>query len=384
MGVYLAHDLNITKSFLYLTVVACTLSSNSVILFSFFQNYKMRTVTNTMVINHCLTDMLMVMSDVAFYITPGYIPSLTDSYVFCTLSVFFDSLFKVASFLSTVCIAFDRYHNLVRTGRKRMTKKRVALLIAWVWTQSSVVATPWNELIKSDTSTNISACALVKTLPLLLETGSAFSTLSVVFKITSLLLPLLGIYCISFRIFSAGRTRRRVDIKKRSNIQRRFSSTHFANRTARAKITAILLLGIYTVFTAPFLGTVMWTMFSNDRALEPGVAFAVNFWLRLKGVLFPILYITRNRVVLNSVEKLVCCKSRTPYSSDAFVIPGIRKRGILKNHPKGAAQRISLRGHGTVEELGILCIAKNALPKPVNFTDLSKERRVSITEDTSI
>ena len=139
-----------------------------------------------MVINHCLTDMLMVMSDVAFYITPGYIPSLTDSFVFCMLSVFFDSLFKVSSFLSMLCIAFDRYHNLIRTGRKRMTNKRVALLIAWVWTQSSVVATPWNELIKSDTSTNTSACALVKTLPLLLETGSAFSTLSVVFKITSL------------------------------------------------------------------------------------------------------------------------------------------------------------------------------------------------------
>ena len=104
----------------------------------------------------------------------------------------------VASFLSMVCIAFDRHHNLVRTGRKRMTHKRVALLIAWVWTQSSVVATPWNELIKSDTSTNISACALVKTLPLLLETGPAFSTLSAVFKITSLLFPLLGIYCISF------------------------------------------------------------------------------------------------------------------------------------------------------------------------------------------
>lgn len=277
----------------------------------------MRTVTNTMVINDCLTDMLMVMSDVAFYITPGYIPcSLTDSYVFCMLSVFFDSLFKVASFLSMVCIAFDRYHNLVRTGRKRMTHKRVALLIAWVWTQSSVVATPWNELIKSDTSTNISACALVKTLPLLLETGPAFSTLSVVFKKTSLLLPLLGIYCISFRIFSAGRARRRVDIQHRSNIHRRFSPTQFANRTARAKITAILLLGIYTVFTAPFLGTVMWTMFSNNRTLEPSAAFAVNFWFRLKGV--PILHITRNRVVLNSVQKLVLCKSRTPYSSDAF------------------------------------------------------------------
>lgn len=126
-------------------------------------------------------------------------------------------------------------------------------------------------------------------------------------------------------------------------------------------------------------------MFSNNRTLEPSAAFAVNFWLRLKVVLFPILYITRNRVVLNSVQKLVCCKSRTPYSSDAFVIPVISgKRGILKNHPKGPAQRISLRGYGTAKELGILCIANNALTKPVNFTDLSKERRVSIREETSI
>ena len=263
-----------------------------------------------------------------------------------------------------------------------MTKKRVALLIAWVWTQSSVVATPWNELFKNDTSTNTSACGLVKTLPLLLEIRSAFSTLSVVFKITSLLLPLLGIYCILFRIFSAGRTRRRANIQRRSNIQRRFSSTHFANRTARGKITAILLLGTYTVFTAPFLGTVMWTMFSNIHALQPSAAFALNFWLRLKGVIFPILYIARNCVVLNSIQKLVCCKSRTPCFSDAFEIPGTRKRGILKNHPKGPAQR--LRGHGTAKEQGILCIVKNASAKLVNFTDLSKERRVSITEETSI
>ena len=212
------------------------------------QNYKMRTVTNTMVINHCLTDMLMVMSDVAFYITAGYIPSLTDSYVFCMLSVFFDSLFKVASFLSMVCIAFDRYHNLVRNGRKKMTKKRVALLIAWVWTQSSLVATPWNELIKSDTSTNTSACALVKTLPLLLETGSAFSTLSVVFKITSLLLPLLGIYCISFRIFSAGRTRRRVDITNTPTF-----NADFHRHTSPTELLEQRSLRFYCSVSTPFL-----------------------------------------------------------------------------------------------------------------------------------
>ena len=379
MEIYQKQELDIGKSLLCLSVVTCTLFGNVVIVFSYFQNYKMRTVTNALVINHCLTDMLLAISDIAFYVTPAYIPSLMESNVFCILSTFFDSLFKAAAFLSMVCIAFDRYHNLVRACRKRMTKERVTVLIAWVWVQATVAAAPWNELIGSDhVARNAITCAFHRTLPLLFEVGSAINALSIVFKIICVIFPLLSIYYVSYRVFNAGRTRRRVDIQHSLSIRRRFSSEHFAVRSAPAKITAIFLLGVYIICTAPFLVAVIWTMFPKNHFLVPGVAFAVYFMFRLKGSLFPLIYITRNRVVLNSIQKLACCcKSRAPFSSQAFVTGDPRNQDWKKHLNGPGPEQISFnRRQERTKEQRIFCV--------LDFTDLTTARRNSRVGETSI
>lgn len=150
----LPHEFDYGKFSLSFVVIASTLLGNSVLVFSYCQNYKMRTATNTMVLNHCLADMFLVLSDIAFYVTPAYIPSLMDGDVFCTLSAFFDSLFKAASILSMCGIALDRYVHLVRNSRKRMSKERTLLVIAWCWLQSAVVATPWNKLTRLENIVN--------------------------------------------------------------------------------------------------------------------------------------------------------------------------------------------------------------------------------------
>lgn len=376
MGNYQSHELDICRGFLSISVITCMLLGNTVIVFSYFQNYKMRTVTNTLVINHCLTDMLLALSDIAFFITPAYSPGLMESDVFCTSSVFFDSWFKVASFLSMVCIALDRYINLARASCKRMTKWQVAGLLAWVWLQATLVATPWNQ-VKPSSGAKSQRALLRRTFPLLFEAGSAINGLSIFFKIICVLLPVLSIYYVSYRVFSAGRGRRRVDVQQGSSIRRRFSSEHFAARSAPAKITAMLLLGVYIVCTAPFLFAVFWTMFPKNQVLAPKVAFAVYFLFRLKGSLFPILYITRNRVVLSSVQKLSCCvKSSVP---GAFVL-GLNapRKNDWKRHFTGPPQEHPglNRSKETAKKPRVAFAAKIASVK-LDFTDLKRARRSS-------
>lgn len=94
---YLLHEFDIGRCVACVSLIVSSLLSNSVIVFSYCLNYKMRTTTNTMVLNHCLVDIFLALSDIAFYLTPAYVPRLMDSDLFCNLSVSFDSLLKAAS-----------------------------------------------------------------------------------------------------------------------------------------------------------------------------------------------------------------------------------------------------------------------------------------------
>lgn len=76
-----------------------------------------------MVLNYCLVDIFFVLLDIVFYFILVYILRFMNSYLFCELLVFFDSLFKVVLILSMSGIVIDRYINLVRFFRKKMIKK---------------------------------------------------------------------------------------------------------------------------------------------------------------------------------------------------------------------------------------------------------------------
>lgn len=319
----LTHEYDYGKFSLTFLVIASTFLGNSIIIFSYCQNYKMRTATNTMVLNHCLADMFLVLSDIAFYLTPAYIPSLMDSDVFCTLLAFFDSLFKAASILSMCGIALDRYIHLVRNSRRRMSKERTLVVIAWCWLQSAVVATPWNKLTTLENIVNKrTPCP---TLPSLFEAGLPFTALSVFFKIVSVLLPLLGICYVSYRVFSTVRRRRKVKTHEGSlQVSRRVPYEGFVTRAhARSPFTAIILLAVYILCMTPFFVAIAWTMFTKNPVLASGTAFTLYFLFRLKGSLFPILYILRNRFVFSYLHRLVCCsfpkKASVAEYSNAFV-----------------------------------------------------------------
>ena len=310
------------KRSLSILVTVSTLLGNSVIVFSYCQNYKMRTATNTMVFNHCIADIFLAISDIAFYVTPAYQPGLMESDAFCTLSFFFDCLFKVASILSMCGIALDRYVNLVRPSRQRMTKQRAIAVIACCWLTSTIVAAPWNKLARAEDIA--SKRTLCRMLPRFFEAGLPISPLSVFFKTVSVLLPLLGICYVTYRVFSTARRRRKVKIQEGSRqVARRISESFTTRAHTRSPITAIILFVVYITCTTPFVVAIIWSMFPRNHVLAPGVAFAVFFLFRLKGSLFPVLYMLRNRFVLSYLHKLVCCnflsKAKNPACSNAFV-----------------------------------------------------------------
>lgn len=371
---YLPHEFDHGKRCLSILVIVFTLLGNSVIVFSYCQNYKMRTATNTMVLNHCIADMFLVMSDIAFYVTPAYHPSLMESDVFCTLSVFFDCLFKVASILSMCGIALDRYVNLVRTSRKRMTKERAVVVIVCCWLQSTIVAAPWNKLARSEDIA--SKRTLCRTLPRFFEAGLPINALSVFFKTVSVLLPLLGICYVSYRVFSTARTRRKVKIQEGSRQVARRISESFATRAhTRSPITAIILFVVYITCTTPFLVAIVWSMFPRNHVLAPGVAFAVYFLFRLKGSLFPILYILRNRIVLSYLHKFVCCKFLSkaciPDSSNAFVT---RNSGELADWNWLSPRQAKANGSGGGRKESRVFYGARTVTVTFDFTDLKRVR----------
>lgn len=375
----LPHEYHFGKFFLSFLVIATTMLGNSVIIFSYSQNYKMRTATNTIVLNHCLADVLLVLSDIAFYLTPAYIPSLMDSEIFCSLSAFFDSLFKAVSILSMCGIALDRYVHLVRNSRKRISKERTVVIIAWCWLQSAVVATPWNKLSRLENIAN--KRTLCRTLPRLFEAGLPLKALSIFFKIVSVLFPLLGIGYVSYQVFSTVRRRRKVKIHEGSlQVARRVPSVSFVTRAhTRSPITAIILFVVYILCMTPFLVAVIWTMFTKNRVLAPGTAFAVYLLFRLKGSLFPILYILRNRFVLSYLHKRVCCSFPQEASiaeySKAFVTNNSGGRVDLNwVSPRQARGGNGFNRRGGRNESRVFYGGVKTLTVSFDFTDLKRAR----------
>lgn len=317
---YLLHKFDIGRCVASVCLIFFSISTNCIIVISYYLNHKMRTTTNTMVLNHCLVDILLALSDMAFYITPAYIPGLTHSDLFCELSISFDSLLKAASILSMCGIALDRYINLVRPSRKKMTKRQAITSLLWCWAQSAIVAIPYHASFRNyQSETSLSQMAQVcHTLPRLFEAGIPSMALSIFLKTGCVLIPQMCIYYVSYRVFSALRRRRRV--KMGDSLLRvptwPVSADSFVARVqTRSPITAVVLFMLYILCTTPFVVATVWTMRPENRILSPRVAFTVYFSFRLKGSLFPVLYILRNRVVLNSLQKLTCCSNFSRFLS---------------------------------------------------------------------
>ena len=297
----------ILKAVFVVVVMAIAFIGNIFIVFSFFHNFKMRTITNTLVVNLCFTDAFSCALDLSFYAAVIGSWSFAKEQTACQVLFSFDHLLKVASILSMTGIALDRYFNLVRTAKRRMTLARARIVISWCWIQSLIAAVPWN--LSTSTSSNLRK-KLCSHFPYFFEPGMGIESISVFFKITCVLLPILFIYYVSHRIIKAVRRKRKIEVEETtSGVVTGISTERFAVQAfARSGLTAIILFGMYILCTAPFVVAILWTLASHEQILSLQIGFTVYYFFKLKCALFPILYISRNRIILGWLrQKLSCC-----------------------------------------------------------------------------
>lgn len=309
---------SITKCVLILLVVVSSLVGNFFITVSYFQNFKMRTITNTLVLNMSFADEFSAISDIPLYVVPLIIPELLQNLFYCEITTFFGEFFKIASILGMSGIALDRHLYLVKTektprrNRKRwMTRERANAIIALSWGLALVASLPWTLLHSGEHR----ACP--RTIHGLFEPSLTLPSIAIFFKVAFIIMPSFVIYSVLYRLLTSVRRRRKVEVVDDASVFSCSSAERFAVRAnARSSFTAIILFAMYVICTAPFCGVVIYSIFSKTPTLKAPSAFIMYFLFRVKASLFPLVYVLRNRVILSLVlQKLGCCTARLEATS---------------------------------------------------------------------
>lgn len=287
-------------------VIVVSLVGNHLIIFAFINNFKMRTVTNKMVVNLCVVDIMSVLIDVPFYLIPSRTnPELVQQHgFFCRFSLFMYEFMTVAATMSMFCTAVDRYLNLVHTSFRRLSFKKTKIMIGVVWCQAFLAALPWDLLSSSSKSSDL-ALFVCQRFPYIYSPGLSNLGLSIFLKFCCIIIPFFIIVGVFGRILHSSRTRRKIVVNDSSAISRSKTERLAVHSYARSSITAIFLFTIYLVSSTPFIFSVIYTIFIDYTNVSPSFAFTVYYFRRLKGAVLPFMYILRNRNVLVYFERKV-------------------------------------------------------------------------------
>ena len=286
---------------LQLFVLTLAIIGNSFIILAYCRTFKMRTTTNTLVVNLCVADFLSSISEVPYWSVQLVDNRIyVNNNIFCKAMLAVEDLFQVASCLAMCGIAFDRYLALVKGLKGKMTRTRIRVAIAWTWAQSLIAAVPWGIL----QPTNNERCLRF---PHYYEPGIHFRSANILLKSLFIVLPILFTYYVFFRIIKAVRRRRRLGIEN-NYVQRNWSAEKFAvDAHNRSSKTAIVLFSMYVICTFPFSVAYIWDMATGEPFKIINVAFMVYLVLSLKRVLFPAIYIFRNRAILTYLQETLRC-----------------------------------------------------------------------------
>lgn len=290
---------NLGKSSLMLLAIAIALLGNFFIIFTYCKNFKMRTITNTLVVNLCGADLMSSLFDIPFWLSLAIGTPIYRQLILCRALLCFEDLFNIIAILTMCGIAIDRFVTLVKGQRRLMTHKRARILILWSWIQALLSSAPWS-LINSQEP------ARCRTFPHIYDAAIQIRTFDIFFKVINLVLPFLGSYFVFYRIVQAVRGRSKVSIDN-NYVSRNYSAERFAvDAYKRSSKTAIILFLMFLVCTLPYLAVIIWTIITAKQ-IEFQLGFIVYFIFTLKRSLFPAIYIFRNRVIWNYIKETVNC-----------------------------------------------------------------------------
>lgn len=294
-------EVNLGKATVMLFAIGVAVLGNFFIIFTYCKNFKMRTITNTLVVNLCAADLLSSIFDLPFWLsmTLGS-TTVYNKLTLCRILFSFEDLFHIVAILTMCGIAVDRYVTLVKGLRRLMTHRRAHLLIVWSWIQAVISAAPWNLIHKL---TGRKRCS---TFSHFYEPSIRFEVFNIFFKVINIVFPFLVCYYVFYRIIQAVRGRSKVNIDN-NYVSRNYSAERFAvDAYKRSSKTAIILFLMFFICTFPYLCATLWSLITSDR-VGFGIGFITYFIFILKRSLFPAIYIFRNRVIWSYIQETLTC-----------------------------------------------------------------------------
>ncbi|KAF7995563.1 hypothetical protein HCN44_006670 [Aphidius gifuensis] len=110
--------------------------------FSIAAHRRMRTVTNYLLVNLSITDLMMTLLNCVF----NFIFMLNSNWPFgvfyCTINNFVSHVTVASSTFTLVVIAFDRYMAIMRPLQHHMSRRRTIVALILIWFTSSMLAMP--------------------------------------------------------------------------------------------------------------------------------------------------------------------------------------------------------------------------------------------------
>ncbi|CAL8346204.1 unnamed protein product [Lota lota] len=126
-----------TVAFFVSVIGTLGVTGNSLVLFAFYSNKKLRNLPNYFIMNQALSDFLMAFTQSPFF----FINCLNKEWMFgelgCKLYAFFGALFGITSMINLLAISLDRYMVITRPleamnwNNKRRTI--IAILLVWLY-----------------------------------------------------------------------------------------------------------------------------------------------------------------------------------------------------------------------------------------------------------
>ena len=123
-------------------ILLCSLFGNYVMCYAVYRTPNLRTVTNLFTINLAMTDIAIATLLLPVWIVSTAAGEWPFTEEFCLTTGFFTVTLLLVSISTLAGIGLDRYFNICHALRypMEMTSKRVYLLLAYIWTQSALLA----------------------------------------------------------------------------------------------------------------------------------------------------------------------------------------------------------------------------------------------------
>lgn len=121
-------------------IMVASLAGNIMVCITVYKKRRLRTRSNSFIINLALADLGVVTFCMPFSLVTclSHVWSLGD--VMCQLNGLLNVVFTQTSLLTLTAIAIDKYCAIVWPLKRVMTVRRTMLLLLWTWLQPVVIA----------------------------------------------------------------------------------------------------------------------------------------------------------------------------------------------------------------------------------------------------